>query len=104
MSRLNTLQPAFRRRLECEAAARPAGCGSPSQEPKSGGRSQSQRSRDFRHPLTPTEDKIWQAVRGRQLGFKIRRQHPVGRFIADFRMGDTYSLSCRPARARKRTW
>src|SRR4030042_4867061 len=43
-----------------------------------------QRSRDFRHPLTPTEAKVWQAVRRRQLGFKFRRQHPIGRFIADF--------------------
>ena len=43
-----------------------------------------QRSRDFRHPLTPTEAKVWQAVRRRQLGFKIRRQHPIGRFIVDF--------------------
>ena len=42
-----------------------------------------QRSRDFRHPLTPTESKIWQAVRARQLGFKIRRQHPIGKFIVD---------------------
>jgi len=43
-----------------------------------------QRSRDFRHPLTPTENKVWQAVRRRQLGFKFRRQHPIDRFIADF--------------------
>ena len=43
-----------------------------------------QRSRDFRHPLTPTEAKVWQAVRRRQLGYKIRRQHPIDRFIADF--------------------
>ena len=43
-----------------------------------------QRARDFRHPLTPPEAKVWQAVRKRQLGFKIRRQHPIGRFIADF--------------------
>ena len=43
-----------------------------------------QRSRDFRHPLTPTEAKVWEAVRHRQLGFKFRRQHPIGRFIADF--------------------
>jgi very-short-patch-repair endonuclease len=43
-----------------------------------------QRSRDFRHPLTPTEARVWQAVRRRQLGFKIRRQHPIDRFIADF--------------------
>jgi len=43
-----------------------------------------QRTRDFRHPLTPTENKIWQAVRRRQLGFKIRRQHPIGGFVTDF--------------------
>ena len=43
-----------------------------------------QRSRDFRHPLTPTEAKVWQAVRRRQLGFKIRRQHAIDRFIVDF--------------------
>ena len=43
-----------------------------------------QRSREFRHPLTPPEAKVWHAVRKRQLGFKIRRQHPIGRFIADF--------------------
>ena len=43
-----------------------------------------QRSRDFRHPLTPPEAKVWQAVRNRQVGFKIRRQHVIGRFIADF--------------------
>ena len=43
-----------------------------------------QRTRDFRHPLTPTENIVWQAVRRRQLGFKIRRQHPIDRFVADF--------------------
>jgi very-short-patch-repair endonuclease len=34
--------------------------------------------------MTQTEAKIWQAVRGRQLGFEIRRQHTIGRFSADF--------------------
>jgi very-short-patch-repair endonuclease len=43
-----------------------------------------QRSRDMRHPLTPAEQKVWERVRNRQLGFKIRRQHPIDRFIADF--------------------
>jgi very-short-patch-repair endonuclease len=43
-----------------------------------------QRSRDFRHPLTPPEARVWDAVRGRQLGYKIRRQNPIGRFIVDF--------------------
>jgi|RhiMetdeSRZDD1v2_1073273.scaffolds.fasta_scaffold1037040_2 very-short-patch-repair endonuclease len=43
-----------------------------------------QRARDLRHPLTPTEAKIWSRVRNRGLGFKIRRQHPIERFITDF--------------------
>jgi very-short-patch-repair endonuclease len=42
------------------------------------------RSRELRHPLTPAEGKVWKAVRRQQLGFKFRRQHPLGRFIADF--------------------
>ena len=43
-----------------------------------------ERARDFRHPLTPPEAKVRHAVRKRQLGFKFRRQHPIGRFIGDF--------------------
>jgi very-short-patch-repair endonuclease len=38
----------------------------------------------MRHPPTPAEQKVWSAVRNNQLGFKIRRQHVIGRFIADF--------------------
>jgi very-short-patch-repair endonuclease len=41
-------------------------------------------ARDHRHLLTPAEAKIWSRVRNRGLGFKIRRQHPIWRFIADF--------------------
>jgi very-short-patch-repair endonuclease len=48
------------------------------------------RARELRHPLTPAEKKLWAAVRNQQLGFKIRRQHPIWRFIAD--------LYCEPAR------
>ena len=43
-----------------------------------------QAARDFRHPLTPAESKVWSRVRNRGLGFKIRRQQPIWRFIADF--------------------
>ncbi len=43
-----------------------------------------QLARDHRHPLTPAEAKIWSRVRNCGLGFKIRRQHPIWRFIADF--------------------
>jgi very-short-patch-repair endonuclease len=42
------------------------------------------RSRDLRHPLTPPEAKVWAAARDRKIGFKIRRRHPIGRFIAGF--------------------
>lgn len=41
-------------------------------------------ARDHRHPLTAAEAKIWARVRNRGIGFKIRRQHPIWRFIADF--------------------
>ena len=41
-------------------------------------------ARNYRHPLTPAEAKIWARVTNRGLGFKIRRQHPIWRFIADF--------------------
>lgn len=43
-----------------------------------------QRACEMRHPLTPAERKVWQRVRNNQLGFKIRRQHVIDRFIADF--------------------
>ena len=38
----------------------------------------------MRHPLTPAERKVWARVRNNQLGFKIRRQHIIDRFIPDF--------------------
>ncbi len=43
-----------------------------------------QYARDLRHPLTPAEQRVWAMVRNRGRGYKIRRQHPIGRFIADF--------------------
>ena len=44
-----------------------------------------QRSRDFRHPLTPVEQRLWNWVRDHRLGVHVRRQHVLlGRFIADF--------------------
>lgn len=43
-----------------------------------------QHARDLRHPLTPAEKKVWAGVRNRRLGYKIRRQHPIFRVIADF--------------------
>jgi BirA family biotin operon repressor/biotin-[acetyl-CoA-carboxylase] ligase len=34
--------------------------------------------------MTDSERKLWSGLRGEQLGFKFRRQHPLGNFIADF--------------------
>nr|WP_290227607.1 DUF559 domain-containing protein [Trichocoleus desertorum] len=39
----------------------------------------------LRYHLTPAEQLLWQALKGKQLyGLKFRCQHPVGPFIADF--------------------
>ena len=44
-----------------------------------------ERARDLRKEITPAEQKLWAALRARQLGgFKFRRQHPLGPFIVDF--------------------
>ena len=41
--------------------------------------------RKLRAAQTPTESILWQALRNRRLGgLKFRRQHPLGRYIADF--------------------
>ncbi len=41
--------------------------------------------RALRRQPTPAEARLWEMVRGRKLaGLKFRRQHPVGRYIADF--------------------
>jgi len=43
------------------------------------------RSRQLRRNQTDAEKALWRLLRGRTLsGFKFRRQHPVGRYIADF--------------------
>ncbi|GAB4457711.1 MAG: hypothetical protein Kow0031_38450 [Anaerolineae bacterium] len=44
-----------------------------------------QRARDLRREMTPAEEVLWQALRGKKLaGLKFRRQHPIDRCIADF--------------------
>lgn len=43
------------------------------------------RARQLRREQTAMEARVWEHLRNRQLdGFKFRRQHPLGRFIADF--------------------
>lgn len=43
------------------------------------------RVRELRQQQTPTEEMLWLFLRGRRLcNAKFRRQHNIGRFIADF--------------------
>jgi very-short-patch-repair endonuclease len=41
-------------------------------------------ARALRRGMTDAERKLWSGLRGEQLGFKFRRQHPLGNYIADF--------------------
>ena len=41
-------------------------------------------ARALRSGMTDSERKLWSGLRGEQLGFKFRRQHPLGNYIADF--------------------
>ena len=41
-------------------------------------------ARGLRRRLTPPEVKLWQALRHRATGLKVRRQHPVGPYVLDF--------------------
>jgi very-short-patch-repair endonuclease len=43
------------------------------------------RAKTMRHVPTDTEKKFWWLVRDRRLGgYKFKRQHPIGNYIADF--------------------
>jgi len=43
------------------------------------------RARKLRHHQTPAEAVLWGLLRGRRLaGLKFKRQHPIGRYVADF--------------------
>ena len=47
-------------------------------------RQEARRARDLRRNSTDTERKLWRALRGTPLPAKVRRQHPIGDYIADF--------------------
>ena len=34
--------------------------------------------------MTATEWRVWERLRGKRLGVKFRRQHPIGEYFADF--------------------
>jgi len=38
----------------------------------------------LRQRTTEAENVLWEAVKGKQLGVRFRRQHPVQKYIADF--------------------
>ncbi|MBD9478595.1 endonuclease domain-containing protein [Pseudoxanthomonas sp. PXM02] len=43
------------------------------------------RARELRRNMTLAERKLWSFLKDRQLeGFRFRRQHPIGPYIADF--------------------
>ena len=43
------------------------------------------RARELRRNLTDAEGRLWRLLRGRHFsGFKFRRQHPLGPYVADF--------------------
>jgi very-short-patch-repair endonuclease len=44
----------------------------------------SERRKELRRNSTPEEDILWQRLRNNQLGFKFRRQHSIGGYVADF--------------------
>ena len=46
---------------------------------------------------TPPEAKVWEAVCNRKIGFKIRRQHPSGRFIVGRTLAHFYCAEAKLA-------
>ena len=42
------------------------------------------RARQLRKNMTDAERLLWSKLRGKQLGFKFKRQVPVGNYIVDF--------------------
>ena len=47
-------------------------------------RQQTHRARTLRRNATQAERILWRALRAMSLPVRVRRQHPIGRFIADF--------------------
>ncbi|MEW6238391.1 MAG: DUF559 domain-containing protein [Candidatus Omnitrophota bacterium] len=44
-----------------------------------------QRARELRQNLSPAEKRLWACLRAKQIfGLHIRRQHPIGPYLADF--------------------
>ncbi len=48
------------------------------------------RRKKLRNKATETERLLWKRICSRQLGYKFRRQHPIGPYIADFYCRDAH--------------
>ena len=42
------------------------------------------RARELRQAMSKPERLLWWALRGKQAGFRFRRQHPAGPYVLDF--------------------
>lgn len=47
-------------------------------------RTRTRRARRLRRDSTDAESVLWYGLRDSRLPFKVRRQHPIGTYIADF--------------------
>ncbi len=45
---------------------------------------QRESARSMRRESTEAEDRLWDRLRAKRVGWKFRRQHPIGRFVVDF--------------------
>lgn len=45
-------------------------------------------ARKLRRQMSPPEVLLWDQLRSSKLGFKVRRQHPIGPYVADFFVRD----------------
>ena len=45
-------------------------------------------ARKLRRAMSPPEVVLWSQLRASRLGFKVRRQHPIGPYVADFFVRD----------------
>lgn len=43
-----------------------------------------ERVKRLRREASISEELLWEQIRGRRLGFKFRRQHPMGPYVLDF--------------------
>ena len=47
-------------------------------------KNQKSRRKNLRNNMTKAEIILWSKLKGKQLGYKFRRQHGIGKYIIDF--------------------